>query len=801
MNKKIFLLSLLCLLCACGSNNQNSINDSSESSSITSSISTIEKKNFENIIMNDDIVTYDGNEHFIEPINVPKEAKVTYLNGPFIDAGEYQVKVLITQDGYKDLNLEAKLTINKSDLLGITLNDKTINYDGNDHINDKFIVGNIPSGSDIKYVFKKDNIVVNEVIDVGEYSLDVTITNKNFNSITLSCNIKIVSSEENNFIFKYDNKIFFNNSLDKRRLYSYDGSVKKINGDILNGYTMYDNNIAYISSGLFSSSIVKFEKEENDYKKTILESTSASYITSLGKNIYYSINGFTQDQSGIFKLSFENEEPVTTKIYTGKNKYLTIAKNYLYFADGQNDYKLSRISLLNNINKVELYVDKNINNLITDGNNLYFTVNELLGNYIAKVNANNNSLSNCIKLTTDAGKYLAINGDDLYYSNVDLLNSSIYGKGIYKVKIDGSYASSRGLKILDSNEDIFSSINIIDNKLYYCRTNNKHLYEYDLLTNKENDILDGFVVPEENINSTGGLNKVYQNYLYYLNIRDEKTLYRYDIEKKINIKLTSNKVTDFAIIDDKLYYNQVSKLVDNDVYVIDLKNNNNQKISTDDLTEIVKYDKNLYAVKNNIAGVATEIIKMDLDGSNQKSIYSKGAKNLQIINDKLYFINSDKIYYYDLLKEDDVSQLGNIKNINKFIIENNDIYYSYRGTITKEIRKSNLLSFDKYDVVVSKKTDPLDFIIDNTNIYYYTQAESAGSSYFGIYKIDKNNFIDGNQIKILDNKYYASSLTIYNNNLYFIDYYGVGGLFGDRHVYEISIDKKENQIPTKIDIL
>lgn len=212
MNKKIFLLSLLCLLCACGSNNQNSINDSSESSSITSSISTIEKKNFENIIMNDDIVTYDGNEHFIEPINVPKEAKVTYLNGPFIDAGEYQVKVLITQDGYKDLNLEAKLTINKSDLLGITLNDKTINYDGNDHINDKFIVGNIPSGSDIKYVFKKDNIVVNEVIDVGEYSLDVTITNKNFNSITLSCNIKIVSSEENNFIFKYDNKIFFNNS-------------------------------------------------------------------------------------------------------------------------------------------------------------------------------------------------------------------------------------------------------------------------------------------------------------------------------------------------------------------------------------------------------------------------------------------------------------------------------------------------------------------------------------------------------------------------------------------------------------
>lgn len=804
MNKKFLLLSTLCLLCGCGVNNQTSVsNNSSESSSIvTSSFSTIEKKNFKNIIMNDSIVTYDGNSHTIEPLNVPKEATIKHLNGPFVDAGEYQINVLITQEGYNDLNLQSKLTINKSDLLGVSLNDTTIVYDGLNHINDKFIVGNIPEDSKVVCLFKKDNVIVNEVIDVGEYSLEVTIVTKNFNELKLNCNIKIVSNEENNFIFKYDNKIFFNNSLDKRRLYSYDDSVKKVNGDIVKGITSYDNDIAYISSGFISSSIVKFEKEENNYKTTVLSSSSANYITSHGKNIYYSVNGLTQEQSGIYKLSFEGEEPLTTKIFTGKNKFLTIANNYLYFSNGKNDYKLSRISLSNNISNAELYVDKKINNLITDGNNLYFTVNDKLGDYIAKVSSKNNSLSNCIKLTTDAGKYLTVHDDELYYSNVDLLNSSLYGKGIYKIKTDGSYSSSRGVKIIDSKEDIITSLNIIDNKIYFYRTNTKHLFEIDLSTKKETDLLEGFVAPEENTPSTGGMNKVYQNYLYYLNIKDGKTLYRYDIEKKINIKLTSNKVTDFMICNDKLYYNQVSKFVDNDLYVVDLKNNNIQILSKDDLNEIVQNNNKIYAIKNNASGLASEIVEIDLNSFNQKTIYSKSAKNLKIINNKLYFINSGKIYYIDLMKQDNVvTQLGTVKNIDKFIIENDDIYYSYRGLLTKEIRKSNLSSFDEYKVVVSKNTDPLDFIIDKTNIYYYTQAESAGTNYFGIYKIDKTNFGDGKQIKILDNRYYASSLAIYNKNLYFIDFYGVGGLFGDSHIYEISIDSNENQIPTKIDIL
>lgn len=52
-------------------------------------------------------------------------------------------------------------------------------------------------------------------------------------------------------------------------------------------------------------------------------------------------------------------------------------------------------------------------------------------------------------------------------------------------------------------------------------------------------------------------------------------------------------------------------------------------------------------------------------------------------------------------------------------------------------------------LLISKKTDPLDFIIDNTNIYYYTQAESAAVLILVYYKIDKNNFIDGNKLKFL----------------------------------------------------
>lgn len=40
---------------------------------------------------------------------------------------------------------------------------------------------------------------------------------------------------------------------------------------------------------------------------------------------------------------------------------------------------------------------------------------------------------NCIKLTTDSGKYLTKNGNYIYYINNDKITGEIFGDGIYRV--------------------------------------------------------------------------------------------------------------------------------------------------------------------------------------------------------------------------------------------------------------------------------------------------------------------------------------------------------------------------------
>ncbi len=59
----------------------------------------------------DSEVEYDGAEYTVEVSGLPESATVTYSpEGPYKNAGEYQITATVKQEGFADKTLTAKLT-------------------------------------------------------------------------------------------------------------------------------------------------------------------------------------------------------------------------------------------------------------------------------------------------------------------------------------------------------------------------------------------------------------------------------------------------------------------------------------------------------------------------------------------------------------------------------------------------------------------------------------------------------------------------------------------------------------------
>ena len=85
------------------------------------------KQNFSSIVFDGYEIDYDGNSHTIAATGAPSDATITYTNaGPFTDAGEYDISVKVSKDGYNDYTKTAKLKINKINFTGIEFTGVTV---------------------------------------------------------------------------------------------------------------------------------------------------------------------------------------------------------------------------------------------------------------------------------------------------------------------------------------------------------------------------------------------------------------------------------------------------------------------------------------------------------------------------------------------------------------------------------------------------------------------------------------------------------------------------------------------------
>ena len=791
-NKLLFLVPTLfaMFLVSCGGDQPSNTQDNQTTDTSTTDGSTT-KSDFTGVAFTNASFTYDGQPHILgEVTGAPENTTITYTGrSEHTNVGTYDASAKLSKDGYNDLTLSATLTISKATFTGITFESATFEYDGNPH--SISITGTLPSTASV--VYTSDVLgVTNAATDIGEYNVTATITDNNFNTLILQAKLTIKTDDDERYLKWSGDTLFFQNALHDNYLYTYNNSTHgllKVSKDhAVDIIESGSDKVVFVSKSLLSSSIKKAEYNSlsSEVELSTIHTANARYVQYEDSNtIYYVVNGFSQDKSGIYKADLSGDDTVVTRLSVGKAKYLTLVGNKLYFADGKNDYKLSSIATTGVDQVRTLVVDEKINNLHYEDGAFYYTVNRLLGDYIEKYTVSNGRR----KLTSDAGIDFCIISGYLYYINVDKLNTVIFGDGIYKVNASPLADNNLpGTKVVESETGICSLTSDSIN-LYYYDMNGYKLVKADSDGNFVADLLDEFVKPADpNPTSLGGDIEEHNGVIYYLDIWDDKTLHSYNPQTSVNIRLTSNKVDNFSIIGDEIYLNMVTKLVNNDTYRFNLNTGSEpEKINTNDGSDFISDGTYLYYAQDNGAGVKTAIRRTKLSTLEDEEIYNQGVSNLRLVNGKLCFIDGYQIFSMNLetLETTEIKPNGSSVHTTAFDTDGTTIFYREMysvGYAMKRLSRYNV-STDEYAVMAQEKTDPISIVYSNGYVYYYTDTTSAANN--GLYKVAANvsSTNQGTCVLACESTYYATTFSVVENNIYFLNY-KTGGLFGDSHIYK-----------------
>lgn len=771
---------------------------------------TINKANMTGLSLTGASYSFDNTERsIILAGDVPTGSTVSYSGGEngensATNAGEYNITVSVTNPNYNTFTDSATLNIAKIDFQNIDFRGASFEYDTDSHKIALF--GNIPGDAIVTYTGGEDG--KNGATTVGEYTITVTVTHRNYNTFTASATLKITTSEEKLSVFFFNGNVYFQNTLDKKYLYSFDGEALGYIGREQPTSVVYaGNEIYYISNGIFSSGIFSFDPD-TARTECLFEVSSADILLTDGTYLYYNVNKIIggADENGIYRVKISDlkngdVEVSPTRLTGVKSGDMTLAEGRIYFSNKEDGGKLYSVSTsANNATPVKLY-DYKVSDLITDGSKIYFVreitlTNLSMGAAIYSINVRGgisalqeDDSSNVIKITMSKGKYLTIIGDYIYFVNTDMVTSTIFGDGIYRANKDGSgwigdvFTNLIGAtKVVDGSNDKIFGLATDGDSLYYFRANTKHLYSLDISSKEESDIMEGFVPPEryEPILTYYEKLQEYEGEIYYINMKDGSKLYKYNPTTGLDVCITNIAVADFAVYDGVIYYATVRLLVNFDLYRLDTVTGALERISTEKCLNFSVNNGKLYYTcfsgKNTLNVMdlrtleITEIFGKDIvaDG---KSV-DNGATT--IYNGKLYFVANNLLYTYDLTNGSFAIVNKNLKP-SEYLIHNGKILMMNTDGSNKitlyDIATDTVYTVDSLSGSISTGFQPDDirgFFIYNDEFYFYRNI-AIGSSKKGLYKIVANG--DKYEAVLVDamEGYYMCDSVIIGDKVYFAD--------------------------------
>ena len=735
----------------------------------------------------------------------PDGSTVTYTGGEdgrnsATNAGNYTIAVSVTNKNYNTFTTTATLIIRKLNFQNLEFTGASFTYDTELH--KITLTGNVPGDATVTYTGGEDG--KNGATSVGSYDITVTVSHRNYNTFTKTATLKITTSEEALSVAFFNGNVYFQNTLDGKYLYSYDGEVLEfISRDKPTSVAIVDGEMFYISNTIFSSGIFSFDPTTNE-SQCLLEVSSASQLLSDGTYLYYNVNKLLGgDDNGIYRVKIsdlkdEEAEITPTKLTSVKSGDMTIAAGRIYFSNKSDGGKLYSVSTsANNATPTKLY-DYKVSDLITDGNKIFFVrevtlTNLSMGAAIFSIDVSGglsalqgDNSSKVVKITMSKGKYLTVIGDYIYFVNTDMVTSTIFGDGIYRAKKDGSgwvsdvFTNLIGAtKVIDGADDNIFGLTTDGDVLYYFRANTKHLYSYDISTEEETDLMEGFVPPErpELILTYYEKAVEYNGEIYYINMKDGGKLYKYNPITELDVRITNLPVADLAINDGVIYYATTRLYVNFDLYRMNLVTGEIECISTEKCMNFSFYDGKLYYT--NFSGDNTLNV-MDLETLEVTELYGKnvvsGGKSVDdglttVYGGKLYFVADSNLYTYDLstgavsLVNNNLKPLEYIIYDGKILMMNCDGFQNNITVYDIAADKVNKIG----NIGMSIISDDLrGMFVYNGEMYFYRNV-AAGSNNKGLYKIvpDGNSY-KAELVDVIDGYYMCESMVI-GNKVYFLD--------------------------------
>ena len=778
-------------------------------------VATLKGKNYNDLVLNATIVinklniqgvTFTGHSSDYNAAKksisvdgtIPEGVNVTYtggedgLNGA-ITAGTYPIVATLTGRNHNTLVLNASLVINKIDLQGITFDSKSFDYDTTEKT--IIISGNVPQGVNVVYTGGEDGR--NGATNVGKHEITVTLSGANYKTLVLTATITIKSEEELLSVVVLDDSVYFQNSLDKNKLYVYNSDViTRVNNDVATSMVLSGSNIYYLANNVLSDTIMSINAVGEE---SALFDVSAEMLITDGTYIYYNVNSLTNaDKTGIWKIKIsdlENDsiDAAPTRVTAVKSDWLVYANGYIYFSNKSDGGKLYAISASANNGTPTLIFDYKISDMIVDENKIYFTKHTLTSAAIFSIDVTgglcsliNDNSTKLVKITMSNGKYLTKINDYIYFVNVDMLTSNLFGDGIYKAKADGSslvgdtYELLFGAaKVVDGSEDNLFSLSTDGESLYYYRANSKHLVSLDLTTMEETDLMEGFEPPVYNpiITTYDEKTVLHNNEIYFINMRDGGKLYKYNVLTETEYCVTSTQVADFDIYGDYLYYATIKLIVNYDLYRMSLITGEPERISTDKCLNFSFNGDKLYYT--NFSGSNT-FNRMNLDGTGVEVLFdTKSVDNNKTVvyNGDIYFVADEYFYKYNIASGQTTRVSTDMKPLDYIIHDGKILMMNCKGSNTigyYDIATDKFTSLGALSSLMTVSDDIRGMFIYNNDIYYY-RNRAVESNEKGLYKVSLTGTPTPELVTVAEGYRLCNSVVV-GNNLYFINVWQLKGI-------------------------
>jgi hypothetical protein len=252
---------------------------------------------------------------------------------------------------------------------------------------------------------------------------------------------------------------FYNKYLDAHKRGNTAGNISNY------GYVTTQGNWFYYSlTG--QKGIYKMKSDGSEQIK-ICDDT-ASYINVIDDWIYY-CNNNVNDYFNIYKIRTDGTDRINVNIE--QSNFPNVIGNWIYYINVKDKSKPYKIQIDGN-NKTKINDDDNSENIIADGDWLYYIKHEKTGEEkLIKVRTDGNSHT---VLSGDKINQFCVTGDIIYY-----INSK--DKKIYKMQTDGSNKTKL-------HNDEADSFNVTGNAIYYCNKSDAHKI-YKINTDGSNNVL------------------------------------------------------------------------------------------------------------------------------------------------------------------------------------------------------------------------------------------------------------------------------------------------------------------------